>query len=256
MRDFFARRPSPAMAVAFVALLAALSGTAIALPGTNSVDSGDIKNNTIRSKDVRNNNLKTGDVRNNTLRSADVRNDTLTGADINEGTLGQVPSANTANSANSANTANTANSAGNANTVNGVQVIPLNFAVEATVGNTEVLNVNGLIITVACAAGPTLTAVANTSVDGPQFQSSSVTSGNGINGGGDDPDSGSETTNEILDDNFLTTDTHNLVGEDTDFQQGTTSYLNPNGKHVTVHWTADDFATGPDCEFTGFALAN
>ncbi len=46
MRDFLARRPSPAMAVAFVALLAALSGTAIALPGTNTVDSGDIKNNT------------------------------------------------------------------------------------------------------------------------------------------------------------------------------------------------------------------
>ena len=52
MRDFLARRPSPAMAVAFVALLAALSGTAIALPGTNSVDSGDIKNSTVQSKDI------------------------------------------------------------------------------------------------------------------------------------------------------------------------------------------------------------
>jgi hypothetical protein len=86
MRRFSASRPSPAMAVAFVALLAALSGTAIALPGTNTVNSGDIVNNTVRSKDVRNNNL----------RGKDVRNDTLTGNDIDESTLGTVPSATTA----------------------------------------------------------------------------------------------------------------------------------------------------------------
>jgi hypothetical protein len=254
MRDFLARRPSPAMAVAFVALLAALSGTAIALPGTNSVDSGDIKNNTIRSKDVRNNNLKTGDVRNNTLRSGDVRDNTLTGADINEGTLGQVPSANTANSANSANTANTANSAGNANTVNGVQVIPLNFAVEQPVGNTQVLNVNGLTITAACAAGPTMTVTANTTVDGAQFQSSSVVSFNENNPDAD-ADNG-ETINELSDDNFTIAENKDLLVDNSDLVQGTTSYLNPNGKHVTVQWTSDEFATGPDCEFTGFALAN
>ena len=118
------------------------------------------------------------------------------------------------------------------------------------------LNVNGLTITVACAAGPTLSATANTTVDGAQFQSSSATSGDGLNGDGANPDSGRETTNEILDDNFTIAENKNLVGEDTDFQQGTTSYTNPNGEHVTVHWTADDFATGPDCEFTGFAFAS
>jgi hypothetical protein len=103
------RRPSPAIVLAFVALVAALSGTAVALPGTKSVDSGDIRNNTVRSKDIRNNQVATKDVKNNNLRSNDVRNNTLTGNDINEATLGLVPSANTANTANSANTANTAN---------------------------------------------------------------------------------------------------------------------------------------------------
>jgi hypothetical protein len=112
MRRFLASRPSPAMAVAFVALLAALSGTAIALPGTNSVDSGDIKNNVVRSKDVRNNNLRGKDVRNGSLGGADVRNNSLTGLDINESTLGQVPSAATAGSAGTAATATRANSAG------------------------------------------------------------------------------------------------------------------------------------------------
>src|SRR5918999_1320561 len=106
MRSVFTRRPSPAMAVAFVALLAGLSGTAVALPGKNRVDSGDIRNNSVSSKDLRNNNVATKDVKNNNLRSNDIRNNTLTGNDINEGSLGQVPSANTANSATTANTAN------------------------------------------------------------------------------------------------------------------------------------------------------
>ena len=104
MREFLAnRKPTPAMAVAFVALLAALSGTAVALPGKNSVDSGDIKNKTIRGKDLRGNAVTSGKVKNNNLTGTDMRDDSLTGADINESTLGQVPSANSANSATSAN---------------------------------------------------------------------------------------------------------------------------------------------------------
>src|SRR5688572_3902654 len=109
MNRWLSRRPSPAMAVAFIALLAALSGTAVALPGKNTVDSGDIKNNSVRSNDLRNNNVATKDVKNNNLRSIDIRNNSLTGADVNEGSLGQVPSANTANSATTATTATTAN---------------------------------------------------------------------------------------------------------------------------------------------------
>ena len=114
MRRFLASRPSPAMAVAFVALLAALSGTAIALPGTNSVDSGDIVNNTVRGKDIRNGTVGGKDVKNGSVKSADVGDNSLTGTDIDESTLGQVPSANSANTANSANSANTANSANSA----------------------------------------------------------------------------------------------------------------------------------------------
>jgi hypothetical protein len=107
MRQFLARhRPSPAMALAFVALLAALSGTAVALPGKNTVDSGDIKNGQVKTKDIRNNAVTTKKVKNNNLRSIDVRNNSLTGADINEGSLGQVPSANSANTAGTANIAN------------------------------------------------------------------------------------------------------------------------------------------------------
>jgi hypothetical protein len=105
------RRPSPAMAVAFVALLAALSGTAVALPGKNSVDSGDIKKNAVKTLDIAKNGVKSADiaknavtgakVKNRSLTGTDVKDNSLAGVDINESTLGKVPSAGTADLANS-----------------------------------------------------------------------------------------------------------------------------------------------------------
>ena len=103
MRKRLAKLPSPAMAVAFVALIAALTGTAVALPGSNTVTSGDIKRGAVGTSDIRNNSVRSGDIRNSTVRGRDVRNNTLTGADINESSLGTVPSASAANAANFAN---------------------------------------------------------------------------------------------------------------------------------------------------------
>jgi hypothetical protein len=101
------------MAIAFIALLAAISGTAVALPGKNSVDSGDIKNKQVKGKDLANSAVTGKKVKNGSLTGADVKDDSLTGGDVNESTLGQVPSANTATHA---------DSAGNADTVGGVGV--------------------------------------------------------------------------------------------------------------------------------------
>jgi hypothetical protein len=155
MRQFLnRRRPSPAMAVAFVALLAALSGTAVALPGKNRVDSGDIKNNVIRGKDIRNGTVTGKDVKNNHLRGVDIRNNSLAGRDINEGSLGQVPSANTANTANSANTANTANSANTATNANragsaGSVDGRTPFLVKLSAGQSQTLATHGAVSIVA-----------------------------------------------------------------------------------------------------------
>jgi hypothetical protein len=71
--------PSPAMAVALLALFMAMGGSAYALV----VTSGSIKNNTIRSVDVRNGGLVGKDVRSNGLG----------GRAIKESTLGPVPAA-------------------------------------------------------------------------------------------------------------------------------------------------------------------
>jgi hypothetical protein len=82
MRRFFARRPSPAMIVGFIALLAALSGTAVALPGVNLVDSGDIKNGQVKRKDLGKNAVNGAKVANGSLTGADVRDQSLTPSDF------------------------------------------------------------------------------------------------------------------------------------------------------------------------------
>lgn len=111
MRELFARRrPSAAMLVAFVALIAALSGTAVALPGKNTIDSGDIKKAAVKASDIAKNAVNGVKVKPNSLTGADVKNltgadvtdDGLTGADLNESSLAKVPSAASADSAASA----------------------------------------------------------------------------------------------------------------------------------------------------------
>jgi len=104
--------PSPAMAVALLALFVSLGGVSYGL-ASGSISTREIRNNTIRSSDIRNgqvssrdlrdnnvrgidirNNSLTGlDVRNNSLTGLNVRNNSLTGADVKESTLGKVPGA-------------------------------------------------------------------------------------------------------------------------------------------------------------------
>ena len=95
MRKRLPRIPSPAMGIAFVALLAALRGTAVALPGSNTVTSGDIRNGAVRTQDIRN----------STVRGRDVRSNTLTGSDVNENSLTKVPRAGIADLAGAASLA-------------------------------------------------------------------------------------------------------------------------------------------------------
>ena len=73
LRRIKAARPSPAMGVAFLALLLALGGTASALKGKNSVDSADLKKNVVVSSKI-----KDGEVK---------------GSDVDESSLSEVPSA-------------------------------------------------------------------------------------------------------------------------------------------------------------------
>lgn len=86
MKRILAHRPSPAMAVASIALFVALGGVSYGV-ATGSIDSREIKDNSIRGKDVRNNNLTSRDLRNNQVRGIDIRNGTIKGHDIRDNSL-------------------------------------------------------------------------------------------------------------------------------------------------------------------------
>ena len=88
------KRPSPAMVVAVIALICALSGTAYAALGKNSVGSRQLKAKAVT----------TGKLANNAVNGAKVADGSLTGADINISALGTVPTAANAASASNANT--------------------------------------------------------------------------------------------------------------------------------------------------------
>jgi hypothetical protein len=101
-------RQAPALVISLVALFAALSGAALALPGTETVNSGDIKNEKVKSVDLKDGAAVTGDdvvdesltgtdvtddtiassdVQNETLQSTDIANQAITGADVASDTL-------------------------------------------------------------------------------------------------------------------------------------------------------------------------
>jgi hypothetical protein len=87
-------RPSPALIVAIVALLCALTGTAYAALGKNTVGTKQLKNAAVT----------TGKIHNNAVNGAKVAKNSLTGEDINVSALGTVPDASHAGSGDNANT--------------------------------------------------------------------------------------------------------------------------------------------------------
>jgi hypothetical protein len=88
------RAPSPAMVVAIIALILALTGTAFAALGKNSVGTRQLKSKAVT----------TGKIANNAVNAAKVADHSLTGAEINIGALGTVPKATSADSAGNAGT--------------------------------------------------------------------------------------------------------------------------------------------------------
>ena len=80
--------PSPALVIAFIALVAALgTGSAVALVGKNTVAADDIKKNAVRASEIKKNAVGASEIKSGAVRSSEVRNDSLTGADIDEGSL-------------------------------------------------------------------------------------------------------------------------------------------------------------------------
>lgn len=145
MRKRHTRLPSPAMAVAFLALLTGLAGTAVALPGKNSVGIDDMRSNSVGKAELRTGSVGKAEILSRAVGAAEVINNSLGGADVNEGSLGTVPRANAANSA---GTAGLASFAGLAARTNGVQIARQVGAAEDT--RALILSAGGFQIILNC----------------------------------------------------------------------------------------------------------
>jgi hypothetical protein len=102
MKRLLAHRPSPAMVVAVIALVCALTGTAWAALGKNSVGTKQLKSNAVT----------TAKIKKEAVTSKKVKKHSLTGKNINLAKLGTVPSATNATNAVNATNATTAGTAG------------------------------------------------------------------------------------------------------------------------------------------------
>ena len=77
------RRPSPTTVIACLALFFAVAGgSAIALQGRNTVDSGDIKKGAVKTSDIANNAVTTKKIKANAVRTGDIQNGQVRPADL------------------------------------------------------------------------------------------------------------------------------------------------------------------------------
>ena len=82
-------RPSPTTVIACMALFFAVAGgSAIALQGRNSVDSGDIKKGAVKTSDIRNGAVTTRKIKNNHVRAADIQANAVGTSEIADGQVG------------------------------------------------------------------------------------------------------------------------------------------------------------------------
>jgi hypothetical protein len=75
MNGLRGRLPSPALIVATTALVVALAGTAIALPGKHTVSRSDLKPEAVRSKQIGDNKVRPQDINDRTITWARVNSD-------------------------------------------------------------------------------------------------------------------------------------------------------------------------------------
>lgn len=227
------RLPSPAMAVAFLALLGAIGGTAVALPGKNSVKKDDIARGAVGNSDIAKNAITARKVKNRSITGRKLRLNSVGGGAVKESSLGKVPSAGSADSASTANSANTAgtagfaNSAGNANTVGGRSVERVVRFLPDGTAETPLFTKNGLTVLGSCSAGNEFDVNATTSVENSSLYFFGIdTDSDGV--AGDDFESGEFDLGVVAD----------IEGEsgdgDADTAQGPLDYFQPDA-NVGVH---------------------
>ncbi len=220
MRGLIASKQSPALTVSIIALVVAVTGTAIAASGRVSGDKL---------------------IKKHSLSGNRLRSHTLTGAQIKLSKLGTVPMASNANTANTATTAASATTAGK---VNGQQVQPLFTTATAGAPSQQFLNLGGVTITVSCASGthqPTMS-ISNSSAPHQAARINIETTGAG------------PTTYETQGDFSSTT---LLASPTSNAGTGVANAVFADKHVVTINYSYENNASGVfgDCTFSGHAIS-
>ncbi len=110
MKRILKKRPTPALAVSFIALFVALGGVSYGV-ATGSIDSREIKDSTIRSQDMSANSITEREIRRRSLDGTDIKIERVGGDAVKEQVLesekiGKVPNASNADVAAAAGVAN------------------------------------------------------------------------------------------------------------------------------------------------------
>jgi len=229
------------MAVAVVALVVACAGSATA---ATLITGADIKNGSVTSADIRDRSLRGKDIGANTvtgrnvsgLSGRDVIPNGLDGSDIDESTLDVVPEALRARAANEAATAAHADTA---DALAQTRVVRLGYNQLPGNGDVTVYDEGGLRVVASCSASGTLTARA-TSTLGGGFLRIAVTH----------PGSPAETT-LVVDNDFRTGDSGNLVAGGVDNAAGELTFYAPSQDVTTIDYLAND---GDNCVLVGNAV--
>jgi hypothetical protein len=229
------KRPSPAMVVAIIALIAALTGTAFAALGKNSVGSKQLKKNAVTAAKIKKNAVTAAKIKTNAISEAKLTDNAVTsdklkdnavtngkiaagavtGAKVNLATLGTVPSAT--------NATNAANLAGQQN-----------FFIQLNPGQSQTVATNGSVALVAqCDTGVEGTSdrvriLAQTSLSGAILNGVDDLSGPGGSGKFLEPGTPADER-ELL----TFQDTTGEIDVSARIDQG--FVLGPDGKMITLH---------------------
>ena len=216
MRRILDARPSLSLVISIVALVVALSGVAVALPGKNTVNSGDVVNNSLKSTDLKNG---------GGVKGVDVANNSLSGADIKEASLGSVPSAAS---------------------LNGLRVLPVKHR-SGDVTNRLIFSAGGLQFRVSCAFSDEELRATTTVASGEI----AVVSDDALAA-----DGSASLINHNLDNDFGPGDDFDLQDSATasDDRIYQVQYVGGNGVSVTAHLITDGDLGGDNCIVSGYAV--
>jgi hypothetical protein len=234
------RRPSAAIIISFLALVATLGGTAVA---AKLITGKQIKDRSITGRDIKSNTI-TGRVASN-LSGRDILSDSLDGTDIAENQLGPVPRAKAATQADRAASAARADSAATADALAGGRITRVHFAGAAS-SEATTLDLGGLRLKTTCNASGAMNTTATTT--GPGW----------IRVTGTLQESQNSTVPVLReDDDFRPGEEFAVLPAGADNVAGEIVYLAPDGSTVSVSFLAEQgiaASRGFACLFAGTAV--